>query len=695
MSRFDDFLKQVEAAKNYLLEVDVYDPTRGNTINFSDSNGSTMSVWQGTKTNNTTDVVGIWGDNDATRFVENTANQTHTLNASATLPTGVPTLVQVFYHLDGSRNNYRHYGRANGFSINWSIVYNIRTRARVSRSSTSDVEILADGCDVPGWLPAGWVRVWALIQNNSPSFTSFLLELQNQPGGSATYTGDGTSKFYLGGVFAEPNGDPTLKPLRKVAGVVETPLRTLTFSTQGFVTSSTDEMPNKVYEARIKTPLIATRSMFSGNATTTRSVPQYGDLQLENVDGGLDGLAAYSWDGRNVRVYLGGDGFARNDYGLIFRGKCLSMTIGRKVATLRLRDVQEELNTPIQPNRYAGTGGNEGPSNLKDAVKPLCFGRVYNVTPVVVNPATLKFQVHDGRINGVLAVYDNGATIPPANYTVDAANGYFTLTNTPVGQVTADVEGFHNGTAWLSNSADIIKEIAGRCGVLASEIDATAFSNLATLCPQVVGVYLRDETNALDVLDVLARSIGAFYGTDRQGLLTCGRLDLPTVGDTSVATFDESNILRDQLEPLEKAAFVKKLIVNYRKNWTQQNGDSLAGIVSTDPNAYTFKTSASLTASVTDNSVLTAHPYAEDLTFETVLTEASDALAEATRLMAMYGVPPTMYKVTTKAQPYALSVNNVVTLLHSRFGLSAGRKMRVLAIGERSSRNEIELTLWG
>lgn len=693
MALFDEFLKQVEASKHYLLEVDAYDASRQNTV--ADSDMASGSVWQGTRTLNTTEVQGVFAANSAVKCVENTATQTHVLTMNAPVTVGQPNLVSYAVNTAGSRDYYNLYARSNGFSNTFQVAFNIRTQ-KIINNGANNFTIVARGCDTPRWLPVGWVRIWAVIIPLT-AHSTILLELgATTAGGSPSYTGDGVSKFYIDAVHVEPLADQTFNPLRKVGGVLQSPqLRTLTFSTQGFITNPNDPLPSANFLPRIKTPLMASRSMYSSGRTTTRSVPQYGDMELDNTDGGLDGLTAYAFDGRDARVYLGTDGFAQADYGMIFKGKVLSLNVGRQKATIKLRDVQEELNTPLQTNRYTGAGGNEGAANLKDAIKPLAYGRCYNITPVIVNAASLKFQVNDGRINDILAVYDNGATIPPANYTKDLANGYFTLTNTPVGAVTCDVEGHHNGTTWPRTVGALIQTFATRCGVLASEMDTAAFSALDTLCPQVVGAYITDDSNALDVLDKLARSVGAFYGTNRQGLLTCGRLNLPTGGDTEVASFDESNILRDGIDPLEPAGYVKKVVVNYRKNWTQQSADSLAGIVATDPNAHAFKTGQTLTASATNAAVLTAHPYAEDLTFDTLLVDGTDALNEATRLLSMYGVPPAMFKVVSKAQPYALSVNDVVKLTHSRFGLSGGRKMRVLAINERSSRNEIELTLWG
>ena len=90
--------------------------------------------------------------------------------------------------------------------------------------------------------------------------------------------------------------------------------------------------------------------------------------------------------------------------------------------------------------------------------KPLCFGRVFNVTPPMVNTAKLIFQVNDGAVDAVSMVYDHGKELTQgADYANEAdllddllapavgfykvwpAGGYFRLGAIAVGPITVDI----------------------------------------------------------------------------------------------------------------------------------------------------------------------------------------------------------------------------------------------------------------
>jgi hypothetical protein len=60
----------------------------------------------------------------------------------------------------------------------------------------------------------------------------------------------------------------------------------------------------------------------------------------------------------------------------------------------------------MQPNVYAGTGGVDGGADLAGKRKPLCFGNPRNVSPVLLVPSLLIYQVHDGSVAGIDNVYD-------------------------------------------------------------------------------------------------------------------------------------------------------------------------------------------------------------------------------------------------------------------------------------------------
>ena len=98
--------------------------------------------------------------------------------------------------------------------------------------------------------------------------------------------------------------------------------------------------------------------------------------------------------------------------------------------------------------------------------KPLCFGYCRNVQPFLTNPASLEYHVHDGAIEAVVAVYDQGALLTlTTDYTVDLSTGKITLVGSPVGIVTADVKGAQVSGTWLDSTEEIASELISRAGV--------------------------------------------------------------------------------------------------------------------------------------------------------------------------------------------------------------------------------------
>jgi hypothetical protein len=134
--------------------------------------------------------------------------------------------------------------------------------------------------------------------------------------------------------------------------------------------------------------------------------------------------------------------------------------------TLRIsiRDNAFKLDVPASLNVYGGTGSADGTADMAGKRKPLAFGVVNNITPAQVNPANLTYQVHDGAVNAIPAVYDSGyalsgpdadyasyaalaaATITNGHYATAKAVGLFRLGSAPNGLITCDVQGDSGGS---------------------------------------------------------------------------------------------------------------------------------------------------------------------------------------------------------------------------------------------------------
>lgn len=179
----------------------------------------------------------------------------------------------------------------------------------------------------------------------------------------------------------------------------------------------------------------------------------------------------------------------------------------------------------------------DGAANLVGKAKPLCFGKCLNVSPVQASPPYLTYQVHGGPIEEVDAVYAKGVKLDrdpqnpdPVNdqYTVDHDRGTFTLKQSPVGAITADVRGDRSGGVYVDTVADVVRRVLTVFGPLAdADLDLATFDALNDLTSDTVGVYVPDQADTLDVLDDLINSVGAYYGFNRAGLFHVGRVEAP------------------------------------------------------------------------------------------------------------------------------------------------------------------------
>ena len=462
---------------------------------------------------------------------------------------------------------------------------------------------------------------------------------------------------------------------------------TIYLSDRGYVSSPSESPANTYYEPRVVEALNFQRSMFGSGRVGGQSVPSFGQIVLANADGGLDDFAGYAWDNRSVEVFVGEKGGDLSEHFKIFAGQSKSVEFDDLEVRVILRDGQDRFSRTFPPNSYAGTGGNEGSAIMEGLPKPICLGEVYNITPVLVDEANDVYQVHDGQIEAIDAVYDNGAAI--SGYTPDLTNGRFTLASAPTGIITADVRGAKPSGSYKSTVGEIIRFVASEYAGFAdpADIDTASFSALDTANSAAVGVYVSERGTILDTLDELANSIGAFYGFDRSGKLNVGRVEAPT--GTADLDLDSTNII--EIERLPTSLPVSDVVLQYKKNYTVL-GDDLLGASAADRD---FMLRESAQVEDTDAATAAIYPNAQVLEVDSRLVDSTAASTEASRLLALYGTQRDVYRVRVKTQPFTLKLNDIVEITFARYDLTAGKKFSVISVSEDAAINEVELELWG
>jgi hypothetical protein len=488
-------------------------------------------------------------------------------------------------------------------------------------------------------------------------------------------------------------------------------------ATRDFATEPTDAMPNVPFDGTLQQSLRLDRSIVGsdgfGKVSTT-----WGELELGNIDGRYDDLLqSYSIDGRRVIVRAGAIGRPYDRFYPVFSGTATAWTLDEDLLRISLRDNSFLLEVPASPNLYAGTGDLQGGKDLKGKRRPLCFGYVSNVSPPLVIPVELLFQVHDGRTASIPAVYDRGslltssgdypssgalraATIPPGQYATCAIEGLFRLGGAAVGQITADVLGDARGGIFVSSTADIIRRLLVRSTKVSDPGDLL-LSSFATLNEQnanPVGYWVEPDSSQTvrEVVDLLLTGVGAWGDFRRDGFFKVARFDAP-VG-TPAGRYAKEDIFTIQGLPLPEAISPPpwRFRVTWGWNWTVQ--DDVVGTVGAARIAYLaqqFRT-ATPTLSTLGAKIKGAHPLAQDpQPIQGYFLDAEAAAAEADRRLALYGVPRSLYRIAVGFQAYAHDLGDVVHLTYPRWDLAAGKLVTIVAMSEDPDNGQVELTVFG
>jgi len=381
----------------------------------------------------------------------------------------------------------------------------------------------------------------------------------------------------------------------------------------------------------------------------------YGDIEIDNMGGARDAWLDYVWTNRRIQIYIGDPRWVKADYRLVFDG--VVGDIGSRsndVLNLTLLDKLQRLNNPA----------------IDTPLIPLTFGECHNVSPLLTNAGTLEFQVHDGAIEDVIEVRDNGL---PVAITKSLSTGKFTLNQSPSGTITVSVQG-DKPSAYTNTIAGIVQRLATGYGPASTrfsggDLDTASLSAFDTAHPQPVGIFAPDRVNVFAACQELAASVGAQVVCTTQGLLRIVKLSLPAAGtpvEVGPADMDARSLQISERSPVKAAC---KLA--YCRNWTIQ-ASGLAGGVPPD-NAALFAQEW-LYSTATDSTTATLYKLDNQPVEEpSLLLVTADAATESARRRDMWKTPRTVVSARYGAHLMLTELGDAVKITHPRFGLAAGK----------------------
>lgn len=335
-----------------------------------------------------------------------------------------------------------------------------------------------------------------------------------------------------------------------------------------------------------------------------------GALRLANDDGRYDLIeASHNVDRRPVRILLG---HRQEDprrgletdppysaLALMWAGLAQPWWSGEDQLVIPLRDATYWLEKPLQAALYAGTGGYEGTAELAGRAKPKVRGGrpgnpVPNVSPVLIDPVSLIWQVSDGP-GQVYFVYTGGATnltraadtgdlysgtCPAGSYRVcSRPDGLYLQLGSPLPsgwQLTCDVVGHFPLAGAAHRALDLVRLLMlEEAGLPATLVDSAAFTAASATVPGPAGDYWPEPVSAIDAIAPLLASVGAHLVPRDDGRLSVLLLRAPSATATPAAHLTEDTILDAAAEelPAEVNPPPWRWLVTYSRNHTVQTAN--------------------------------------------------------------------------------------------------------------------------
>lgn len=462
----------------------------------------------------------------------------------------------------------------------------------------------------------------------------------------------------------------------------------------GYATQPTDALPSQPFRGVFQSYEF-TRSIL-GSGIGAIQAPT-GTLHIANADAFYNFLAPdYTIDAQPIRIKATRRNGPYDEASIVGELTATDWNADVNEVVIDLIDYSYKLRVPMQPNLYLGTGGSEGGADLVNKRKPLGFGSPHEISAPLVDPALLIYQVNDGSVAAITAVYDRGvslafvrdyatyALMAAANLSLDdgyvtcIAEGFFRLTDAAQ-KVTADIQG-DNRDGYIDKTADIARwAIRNRTEIIDPDgLFTESFAQVNTLRPAPIEYWLSPDDD-LTVEDFIANIMGGVLGwctLRRDGLLEARAFAAPS--GVPVASFDRGDMLDDlKKQPLPSSYKPPpwRWRVQYQRAYTVQT--DLAASVSAARKGFLAQDVR--LGGAERPAIKVDHRFATDPNpVQAYYANKADADTFGTLLINLFRTTRSLYAFTVDRRGLSLGLGDVIEVTHPLYDLVLGKLMTIV-----------------
>lgn len=325
-----------------------------------------------------------------------------------------------------------------------------------------------------------------------------------------------------------------------------------------------------------------------------------------------------------------------------------------------------------------------------------------------------QVEIHITSLTGVATIGTEKDAVITAVRQVDSTSGVIVVSfvgNSAENTILFGFQSGASGTAVISAfyvypcaRIDSLAEIVRFAGITrgsltTGDIDLSALAAIDTAAGYAVGWHsLGAEVRGIDLVNLATQSFGCAIFQDANGDLVPVLLDEPAV--SADFELDELDIIEITYEADTAPGLSTKM--HYGRNYAPHSQDDLGGLPASTTTAITqlkLDLQQDVRTVTTTETLHAVYADAEDRPpLDSILSEQADAQAEIDRICALYTVPRAFYTIRAFVQAataHTIEPGDTVQVTHSRYGLSGGVNLLVVAARSDFLGNAVDLVLWG